>query len=233
MGISLGDRMKQNYESVTNYSLIKRVPVIIRVDGKCFRQLTKDCDKPFDIMFMGCMSAAAIELARKIQGFKLAYIQSDEASFLLTDYDSLQTQGWFNYELRKIISVSAAIMSAEFSNFFGSIAYFDSRVFNIPREEVANYFLWRVMDWGRNSIQMYTRSFFSHKDCHKKNGEDLHEMLHSIDKNWVNDLTLRERNGRFITKDLYHNDSIMPRYDEIMEIIPTEVFQEKTDACKN
>lgn len=227
MNISLGDRMKQNYESVTDYSLIKRMPVIIRVDGKCFHQITKACDEPFDGMFMECMSGATLKLAREIQGFKLAYIQSDEASFLLTDYDGLQTQGWFNYELRKIISVSAAIMSAEFSNFFRNIAYFDARAFNIPREEVANYFLWRVMDWERNSVQMYARSNFSHSECYKKNRDDLHEMLYSIGKNWVNDLTPRERNGRFITKDLCHNDSVMPRYDEVAGIIPTEVFQEK------
>lgn len=218
--ISLGDRMKQNYESVTNYSLVKRMPVIVRVDGKCFHQITKECEKPFDEHFITCMYLAADTLAREMQGFKLAYIQSDEASFLLTDYDNLQTQGWFNYELRKIISVSAAIMSAEFSGFFRKIAYFDSRVFNMPREELANYFLWRAQDWQRNSIQMYARSFFSHKECHKKNAEDLHEMLHSIGKNWTNDLTSVEKNGRFILKDLTWVADIIPKYDEIVKIIP-------------
>lgn len=31
-------------------------------------------------------------------------------------------------------------------------AMFDARVFNIPREEVTNYFYWRQLDASRNSI---------------------------------------------------------------------------------
>ena len=31
---------------------------------------------------------------------------------------------------------------------------FDARVFNIPKEEVTNYFYWRQLDCSRNSIQM-------------------------------------------------------------------------------
>ena len=43
-------------------------------------------------------------------------------------------------------------------------AYFDSRAFNIPKEEVVNYFLFRQKDWERNSLSMYARTFFPIKN---------------------------------------------------------------------
>lgn len=44
---SLGDRMK-GYENVTRTKLVRRMPVIIRIDGKAFHTFTKGFDKPFD-----------------------------------------------------------------------------------------------------------------------------------------------------------------------------------------
>ena len=43
-------------------------------------------------------------------------------------------------------------------------AMFDARVFNIPKEEVTNYFYWRQLDASRNSIQMVGQANFSHKE---------------------------------------------------------------------
>ena len=44
---SLGDRMKM-YESVPKTYLMKRTPVIIRLDGKAFHTFTRGLNKPFD-----------------------------------------------------------------------------------------------------------------------------------------------------------------------------------------
>ena len=44
---SLGDRMK-GYESVSKTVLMKRVPVVIRIDGKAFHTFTRGFIKPFD-----------------------------------------------------------------------------------------------------------------------------------------------------------------------------------------
>lgn len=44
---SLGDRMK-GYESVSRNFLTRRVPAIIRLDGKAFHTFTKGMEKPFD-----------------------------------------------------------------------------------------------------------------------------------------------------------------------------------------
>ena len=41
-------------------------------------------------------------------------------------------------------------------------ATFDSRVFNLPKKEVCNYFIWRQQDTTRNAIQMVGQSNFNH-----------------------------------------------------------------------
>lgn len=57
-------------------------------------------------------------------------------------------------------------------------AMFDSRCFNIPREEVTNLLYWRQLDAIRNSIQMVGQANFSHKQLHKKNCNMIQDMLY-------------------------------------------------------
>jgi tRNA(His) guanylyltransferase len=162
----LGERIKRNYENPAQHKLTCRTPVIVRVDGRAFRTFT--CDNftmSPSAKFHDAMVLAAEVVADGIQGFKLGYVQSDEASFLMTDYDNLQTQPWFGYNKSKIESVSASIMTAAFARYMRligvhALATFDARAFNIPEDEVANYFLWRSQnmlasarhDWGRDLI---------------------------------------------------------------------------------
>ncbi len=218
---ALGNRMK-NYEKVSSYQLYHRIPVIIRVDGKSFHSLK--LEKPFDDKFMFSMVNAAKYTAEEMQGFKLAYIQSDEVSFILSDFDSINTEAWFDYDLSKIISISASIMTQFFVE-FGIKGVFDSRAFNIPENDVPNYLLWRNKDWCINSLQTYCRKFFSHKQLNLKKKEDMHEMLYSVGKNWTTDLTDMERNGTFLYKKdrfiVTKHISDIPTYELIKEIVDT------------
>jgi len=202
---SLGDRMKANYEHRSRYKLTRRLPVIIRLDGKAFHTFTRGCERPFDSNLQTTMCSTALALCEDVQGCKCAYVQSDEISLLLTDYDKLTTDAWFDYNLQKIVSVSAGIASSTFTicgwDTFHKRAIFDSRAFNIPKEEVCNYFIWRQQDWFRNSLQMLCQSNFSHKQLHNKNTEDMNDMLHHIGVNWA-ELNPRCKNGTFFYKDL-------------------------------
>lgn len=220
--MTLGRRMKDNYEHRYNFRLTRRTPVIVRVDGRAFHTFTKQFDRPFDNFLMDAMEHAATNLAMDMQGCKLVYIQSDEASFLLTDYDTLETEAWFGYELNKIVSISAACMTAHFCDWLGKVAMFDARAFNIPREEVANYFVWRAKDWERNSLQMYCQAHFSHRELHGKDRAAMHEMLHEKGLNWATDLDDRERNGTFILRDGSCRYDVLPTYDDISQLVNTE-----------
>ena len=57
-------------------------------------------------------------------------------------------------------------------------AMFDTRCFNIPKEEVTNLIYWRQLDATRNSIQMVGQANFSHKELQNKSCNDIQDMLH-------------------------------------------------------
>ena len=217
---SLGNRMKGNYENRSQSYLLRRMPVIIRLDGRSFHTLTRKCDKPFDEKLSNCITTTALHICSEIQGVKCAYTQSDEISLLLTDFDTLTTMAWFDYNVQKVVSISASIASVKFSELWGSSGVFDSRAFNLPKEEVANYFVWRQKDWIRNSVMMLAQSHFSHKQLHQKGQSDMHEMLLGKDINW-NELELRWKNGQLIN-----------RIDSVWKVKPAPIFTQDRDAIE-
>lgn len=184
----------KEYERVPQARLVRRVPVIIRVDGKAFHALTRGFDKPLDDRFTACMNGTALYLCRNVQGCKLAYIQSDEISLLLTDWDRFETQSWFDYRVQKMASVAASLATIsfyrEYSDLFKGTKFsdrtptFDARVANYPRHEVANYFVWRQQDWIRNSVHMVGRANFSQKELHGRNSRDVKQMLLNKGVDW-------------------------------------------------
>ena len=227
-------RIKANYETRSKTYLTRRIPVIMRIDGKAFHTYTRGLNRPFDQGLMEDMDLTAINLCKEIQGAKCAYVQSDEISILITDYDDLQTQAWFDYEVQKMVSISAGIAVGQFNKLRlnrelsdkwdqdkynldelldevvskYTLANFDSRVFNIPKEEVANYFLARQKDAVKNSISSVAQSLYSHSELHQKNGNQQQEMIFQKGINW-NDYSFGEKRGRFIIKRTYVEDILL------------------------
>ncbi len=222
--MNLGDRIKK-YEAVTGRSATARMPLMIRVDGRAFHAFTRGMVKPFDQGLINAMVESAKYVAQDMQGFKAAYIQSDEATFCITDYDDIATMGWFDYDLFKVVSISASLMTAAFNASYRMekrVALFDSRAFSVPVDDVVNAFLWRAKDWERNSLQMYARAFFSSKQLHGKKRADMHEMLHSVGRNWATDLPAQQRNGTFLiwTPDgIVERHDILPSYQSVVDAI--------------
>lgn len=214
---SLGDRMK-GYENVTRTYLTRRMPVIIRLDGKAFHSFTRGLKKPFDDILVKSMQDTMKYLCENIQGCVLGYTQSDEITLVLVDYQSRDTSAWFDNNIQKMASISASMATISFYHNFrnnminwidsnvgdvvdgdaskfkysktivdktNAYAMFDSRVFNIPKEEVVNCLIWRQQDATRNSIQSVGQANFSHKELHGKNCSNIQDML-MLDKgiNW-------------------------------------------------
>lgn len=238
---SLGDRMKQ-YERITKDALISKLPVIVRVDGRAFHTFTRQAYKPYDSRIIQWMEESAKIVAEDMQNFIMAYVQSDEATFVMNNNQTLDSQPWFGNDKQKIVSISAATMTAAFNLYWFDYLIekrlqkkdvekspvFDSRAFNIPDFEVANCFYWRYKDWIRNSVQMFARAHFSQKQLEGKSREDMHQMLHEVGHNWTTEATDQERNGTFIlnrngklevyvpSKQLTHKD-IQDMYTSILE----------------
>lgn len=221
-GGALGNRMKR-YEEVPKTLLVRRMPAIIRVDGKAFHSFTKGMTKPFDEELKNAMVATTKELCREIQGAKIAYSQSDEISILVIDYEKIGTDAWFDYQVQKMASVSASIWSAYMNEFIRpytkKIALCDSRVFNIPKEEVNNYFLWRQQDATKNSISMVAQSLFSHGSLQGLSGPKMQEkMFQEKGINW-NNLPTWQKRGLCVTKqEIKKKDSIRYKWEVDNEI---------------
>lgn len=141
MGDNLGDRMK-GYENISRIYLTKRTPVIIRIDGKAFHTFTRGFVRPFDSILMDAMQKTAEYLCKNITGCKLAYVQSDEISLLLTDYDTISTQPWFDNNLQKLVSIASSMATLEFN-----------RVFSRTVREISEGYVWRPVStaalWGK------------------------------------------------------------------------------------
>ena len=196
---------------------------------------TRGFKRPFDNIFIESMQETAKYLCENVQGAVLSYQQSDEISLLLIDYQKLESQAFFDYEVQKVCSITASMATMKFNKVFGSLvcppnfielkdmagderrlldyynsleksidtAMFDSRCFNIPREEVTNYFYWRQLDAIRNSVQMVGQANFSHKELQNKSCNDIQNMLFDQKNiNW-SELPVYQKRGSCCIKEYY------------------------------
>lgn len=206
---ALGDRMKSQYENRSRYFLPRRTYTIIRLDGKAFHNYTKNCERPYDRDLITAMDATAAFLCAEIQGARLAFVQSDEISILLTDFEKTTSHAWYDGNLQKIVSISASLATGCFNQKrteqgISDLAFFDSRVFTIPDPiEVENYFIWRQEDCVRNSIAMLAQSLYTHKELMGKSSNHLQEMIFQKGINW-NDLDVRLKRGGLSSRQAYY-----------------------------
>jgi tRNA(His) 5'-end guanylyltransferase len=182
---SLGDRMKA-YEAPWKLAFPRKLPIVIRVDGRSFSNYLRGAAKPFDMPFIEDMGHVATALCEEISGAVFAYHQSDEISVLVQDWVGEHAEPWFAGELQKIVSLSAAIATSALGARRPGRPLFDARAFVLPNTvEVANYFLWRQRDATRNSVSMAAQAHISHKRLQGVNSDQMQELLfteHGI--NW-------------------------------------------------
>lgn len=114
----LGTRMKEFYEQVPKTKLMRRTPVIIRIDGKAFHTFTRGFKRPFDEILIKTMQETTKYLCENIQGCVLGYTQSDEITLVLVDYKKLNSAAWFDYEVQKMCSIAASMATMAFNKIF-------------------------------------------------------------------------------------------------------------------
>jgi len=218
MHSSLGMRMKEYEKNLATDNGVN----IIRLDGKAFHTWTKKITgnkNPFSSVIHECMVTATIELAKEVQGFKLAYTQSDETTLLMENINE-KTEAWFGGKTHKITSVAASIFTYAFNNRFkyyiGTFgypdipAYFDARVHSIPVEDAPNNFVWRQKDWNRNSIQMLGQYYLPRNEMQNLSNTQVLEYLRELrDIDW-NDLDDWKKYGTFIAKNHLDSESYGP-----------------------
>ena len=226
---SLKDKCEY-FRSLTDYKLVPNSYVIAMLDGRAFSNLVKKkFTLPFDDKFIGYMDTVAKYLCENVQGAKFAYVQSDEISLLITDFDTPDTDAPFGYRICKLQSLLASMATGKFNQLVAvdllkehqyeyenypfcdawdevakmKLAEFDCKVWSVPDYNTAFcHFLWRQNDCTRNSKQQAAQTFLSHKQLNKKSADEQIELL-AEEKGivWCKDYDDGKKYGRLIYKE--------------------------------
>lgn len=211
MSEDFGDRMKVYESAETSRRLMPLLPIMARIDGRCFSKFTKDLDRPFDFRLTNLMIATTEFIVRETVA-TCGYTQSDEISlgWLQSNFDD---DVFFAGKVHKVVSGLASLATAFFirnlpaaiPELADQLPTFDCRVWNVPNvDEGANVFLWREKDATKNSISMAARCYYEHKELHGKTGSEMQEMLWQKDINW-NDYPSFFKRGTFVQRRTVHH----------------------------
>ena len=212
----------QYYRSLTDYKILPNSNILVMLDGKNFSTLIKNnFKKPFDDQFIDMMNRTAQFLCNNVQGVKFAYVQSDEISLLITDYDTPETDTPFGGRICKLQSILASLATSEFNKWFTiynlnkcynnanvgefiskmKMAQFDCKVWTVPNQNDAfAWFLYRQLDCIKNSKQQTAQTYLPHKQLLKHNADEQIQMCKEqcgIDWNTFED---KYKFGRFVYK---------------------------------
>lgn len=215
------------YRNQTDYKLIPNSYVMIMLDGRSFsKKIKKRFNRPFDDDFIRIMDETAKYLCENVSGCKLAYVQSDEISLVLTDNG--EQDPFFGNRLCKIQSIVASMATSKFNRLMVlndikdlpcskddvvdiidtlPLYEFDCKAWNLPNvNDVFASILYRQNDCVRNSKEAVAQSFFSHKELHKIDTEKQIEMVkEKFGINWYIYYKRSEKYGRLIFKVPYIN----------------------------
>lgn len=104
-----------SYEELTNYKLIKKLPVITILNGRSFKKNTSLLEKPFSSQFIELMCATIIKLAQEIDGISFIYSFNDEIVIVSRNDRHLDTNAWCDNNIQKMVSLSASVATLEFN----------------------------------------------------------------------------------------------------------------------
>ena len=169
---SLGSRQK-DYEDAFDSTIIRRTPVIVRVDGRSFSRVCRKLQKPYEPLLLEAMAQTMFYVVSEMMAAVFAYQQSDEITFVLRNDQSLDSEPWYGNRIQKIASISASLATLGFNKAVANLdkkidlmgdALFDARVFGMPTlGEVVNNLIWRQQDCTRNAISGAAQTLLGRK----------------------------------------------------------------------
>lgn len=229
-GLRLGDRMKA-LQSLRDYKLDKKEYVLCHIDGRAFSKLIKhNFELPFDDKFIDFMNQTAIYLCKSIQGCKLAYVQSDEISLLLTDFSKEETGNFFQYRLCKLQSVIASLATGEFNRLWycdqiinnpsdavdiissRKPVQFDCKAWNVYEyNDAFAWFKFRQNDCIRNSKQQAAQTYVKPKKklVNLSSDQQIELLKNEYGIDW-NEYSNGKKYGRLIRRCVYEAEGENP-----------------------
>lgn len=223
------------YRNLVDYRLMPNSYTIIMLDGRAFsRCIKKKFSLPFDEKFISIMDRTAEYLCKNISGCKMAYIQSDEISLILTDFDTSTRDSFFSLRLCKLQSIIASMATGKFNQLMlehflkensndnkelsistlldmlnkQKLIEFDCKGWTVPTyNDMVAWLLFRQNDCIKNSKEQAAQAYFTHKELyHLTTDEQVRKLKDSYGIEWEA-FTDGEKYGRFIYREnaIFHN----------------------------
>ena len=213
------------FQSLADYRLRENSFILAHIDGRSFSRLVKNkFKKPFDADFIEMMNETAKFLCQSVSCVKFAYVQSDEITLVMCDYNEKDTESefFFGGRLCKLQSIIASLATSKFNRLMTlyniknaekcadcvsiiegvPLAQFDCKCWNVLNgNDAFAWVLYRQIDCVRNSKQQAAQTYFLHKELLGKDTEEQIGMLKegkNID--WNTDYNDGEKYGRFVFK---------------------------------
>ena len=242
--LTLKERMKY-LQWLRDYKLDKDSYILCHIDGRAFSKMIKKRFKlPFDDEFMQMMDETAAFVCENVQGAKLAYVQSDEISIVITSFkyegnELLNSSPFFDYRLCKLQSIIASLATAKFNQLYTlwminedsdksirqqineiPLIQFDCKCWDVNTyDDMFAWFKFRQNDCIRNSKQQFAQSYCSHKDLLNKNSDEQVEYCNLKTGNDWNTLNGKYKYGRLVYRTTYPEQTINPKTNEPITVI--------------
>lgn len=195
--------------------------VICHLDGKKFSNSIKDkFELPFSDDFMDIMNETAVYLCNNVQGCIFSYVQSDEITLILTDFNEEGTaSGFFGYRLCKIQSVCASMASGKFNKLMtlyeivhnpdkdvkeiiqeAPLYDFDCKAWSVPfYSDAFSWILYRQIDCVKNSKQQAAQTYCTYDELlHKTANEQIEFLKEKQGIDWNTEYDEMKKFGRFL-----------------------------------
>ena len=148
------EKRQLGYEEQYNQSILPKVPVIIKIDGRGFSSITKNVPKPFCHKTAALLNGTMLNMAKQIDGAVFGYQYSDKIIFVLRNDRSRDEDPWFNNNIQDMASASASLATYEFMSqlwqmdddppLLEGVISFKSKAFCVPTiAEAINYLIFR------------------------------------------------------------------------------------------
>jgi len=174
---SLSER-QEYYKIPHDYEIMKRLPIIIHVDGRNFSKLTKNLSKPYSNHLSKVMSDALLYTITEVQGSVFGFTFADEISIIIRNDQNFETEPWLNNKIQQIASTVSSIFTLGFyklafaldleSELVGD-PIFKSHVWAVPNlSEASNYIIYRQQECYKNALRLAAIHEMSKKVGQKK-----------------------------------------------------------------
>ena len=242
--LTLKERMKA-LQSERDYRLDDDSYILCHIDGRAFSKMIKKKFRlPFDDDFMRMMDDTASYVCANVQGAKLAYVQSDEITIVITNFkvedgEVLKGSSFFDYRLCKLQSIIASLATAKFNQLYAlrilgmdsdksynqqlremPLIQFDCKCWDVKEyNDMFAWFKFRQNDCIRKSKQQFAQAYCPHKELLNKNAdEQVAYCKLKTGKDWT-ELQGKYKYGRLVYRTTYPTQTINPKTGEPVNII--------------